>query len=85
MQTVQNKRAAAPLKLYSLSLAPTDAAVLATLAQAASEQLGRDISTSAVLRVILRSIGKRILSEPALIDTLEAELQAGCMEGTTKR
>lgn len=66
-----------PLKIYSVSLTSADAGVLATLAQAASDQLGRSISTSAVLRGILRLVKKKMLPEPVIIDMIEQELAAG--------
>jgi len=79
------KRAPASLKIHSVSLTPADADLLATLAQQATDEIGRSISTSAVLRGILRLVGKKMLPTPVIIEAIEEEIQAGRIWGTTRR
>ena len=67
----------APLRIYSLSLTEEHAAVLESLAQESSDQLGRTISVSAVLRAILQLVRKGMLPSPAIVEFVERELESG--------
>ena len=67
----------APLRIYSLSLTEEHAAVLEALAQESSDQLGRTISVSAVLRAILQLVRKGMLPAPAIVEFVERELESG--------
>lgn len=73
----RKKATSAPLKIYSLSLTAADVDVLDALAQAASDELGRAISRSTVLRAILQLVKKRMLPEPAITETIEREVESG--------
>ena len=75
--TTRKKLQPEPLRIYSLSMTEKDAGVLAALAQEASGQLGRSISTSAVLRAILKLVAQALIPEPAIIEFVERELESG--------
>jgi hypothetical protein len=81
----RKNRAPERLKLYSVSLTPVDADLLATLARQATDEIGRSINTSAVLRAILRLVGKKMLPTPVMIETIERERRAGRIWGTPRR
>ena len=72
-----------PLQIFSLSLTPDDGAVLTSVAQEASDQIGRRISTSAVLRAILHLMGKDLLPVSAIVETIEREVEGGRIWGST--
>jgi len=68
-----------------MSLAPENADTLDTLARAASDRIGRTISTSAVLRSVVHLVARGMLPEPAIIEAIEAELETGRRWGTVKQ
>lgn len=75
-----------PSSIHSITLAEEEATVLKRLSQEASDFLGRTISSSAVVRALLRQIGKQ---DPGVIDALfleiERELKAGKLWGKKRR
>jgi len=66
-----------------MNLTPDDAAVLASLAHAASDQLGRTISTSAACHGILRLVGQGRLPTLGIIEAIEREVESGRKWGKT--
>ena len=66
-----------PLRIHSIALTAENAVLLASLAHEASAHLGRSISTSAVLRAILRLVAKEMIPAPAIIEVVERELESG--------
>jgi len=77
---IRKKRAAAsplPLKIMSLAVTETEADLLASLSQAASDALGRSISSSALTRALLRLAGREAVPLAAIVDEIESELNTG--------
>lgn len=89
-QPTRKKRAPAPskprareaLQIHSMSLTPTAAGVLTSLASEASDRIGRSISTSAVLRAILTLVEQRIPARE-IFETIEREVGSGRLWGST--
>ena len=71
--------------IHSVTLSVEESAILQRLSQEASDFLGRSISSSAVIRALLRQIEKH---GPSAADDLcfevERELKAGVMWGKRK-
>ena len=71
-----------PLAVHSVTLSAEESAILQRLSQEASDFLGRSISSSAVIRALLRQVEKQ---GPSAADDLcfevERELKAGVMWG----
>ena len=68
--------------IHSITLADEEALLLRRLSQEASDFLGRTISSSAVVRALLRQIGKQGPAEAdALFIEIERELKAGKLWG----
>jgi hypothetical protein len=66
-----------PLKIMSLAVTETEADLLASLCQAASDTLGRAISNSALARAVLRLAGHATIPLAAIVDEIESELKLG--------
>lgn len=73
-----------PLRIHTVSLADEHAGVLASLGQAASDQIGRRISKSAVFRSVLRLVAKGMLPEPAIWQAIEEEIAGGRLWGSKR-
>ena len=58
--------------------------MLSSLGQAASDQIGRRISTSAVLRSVVELVGKGMLAEAAIIAAIEGEVARGILWGAKR-
>ena len=71
--------------IHSVTLSAEESAILQRLSQEASDFLGRSISSSAVIRALLRQVEKQ---GPSAADDLcfevERELKAGVMWGKQK-
>ena len=68
--------------IHTISLTDGEVKVLGRLNQEASDFLGRTISSSAVIRALLRQIGKQGPAEAdALFIEIEEELKAGMRWG----
>jgi hypothetical protein len=86
---LQEKSQPAPsaggFSIHSVTLSAEESAILKRLSQEASDFLGRSISSSAVIRALLRQIEKH---GPSAADDLcfevERELKAGVMWGKQK-
>lgn len=71
--------------IHSITLAGEEVLVLQRLSQEASDFLGRTISSSAVIRALIRQIGKQGPAEAdALFIEIERELKAGRIWGRKK-
>jgi hypothetical protein len=70
----------------TISLAAEEVALLRRLSQEASDFLGRTTSSSAVIRALLRQIGKQgPPAADALFVEIERELKDGVMWGNKKK
>jgi hypothetical protein len=49
----------------------------AALATPATEELGRSVSVSAILRAILQGVRKGMISAPAIVEFVRCELETG--------
>ena len=72
--------------IHSVTLADEEARVLQRLSQDASDFLGRTISSSAVIRALIRQIGEQGPAEAdALFIEIERELKAGKLWGRKRK
>jgi hypothetical protein len=68
--------------IHTISLASEDVETLRRLSQQATDFLGRSISSSAVIRALLRQTGKSVPSATqTLFLEIEEELKAGVLWG----
>lgn len=73
------------LSIHSVTLSAEESAILRRLSSSATDFLGRSISSSAVLRALLRQIDKQGLpAAGALFLEIEEELKAGVRWGKQK-
>lgn len=74
-----------PLSIHSVTLSAEESAILGRLSQEATDFLGRSISSSAVIRALLRRIDKQgPSSADDLFFEVERELKAGVLWGKKK-
>jgi len=76
-----------PLKVYTVKLTPAVAELLLHLGQDASDALGWTVSSSAVIRALIRQAGKQppewVVSE--IHPLIEEEIASGRVWGSKKR
>jgi hypothetical protein len=76
-----------PLKVYTMKLTPTVADMLMRLGQDASDALGWTVSSSAVVRALIRQAGQQPESwaSNALHPLIEEEIAGGRVWGSKKK
>jgi len=75
-----------PLAIHSITLTPPDAETLQQLGQEATDYIGRTVSASAIVRVLVRYAGQQgeAWARERLFPFVEQELNAGVRWGKTK-
>jgi len=71
----------APLRIHTVSLTPHDGAILTDLQQTCTDQLGRTISASAIVRALLRLAERQSPPVADLVTMVSGEVDAGRMWG----
>jgi hypothetical protein len=76
-----------PLKVYTVKLTPAVAVTLQTLSQDASDALGWTVSSSALIRALIRQAGQQppAWATAALHPLIEQEIAQGRVWGSKKR
>jgi hypothetical protein len=77
--------APAPLRVHSLALTHEDVQALHSLAETCTDQLGRGVSGSAVLRALLRLADQGVVSLATLVERIEEEMDGGRKWGRLPR